>query len=297
MMKGHGKEISCIEWSNNRSNGPVILTSSWDGSIKSWDGVNGSNISMVTPDTNMPGNIIYCVSWSPTIPGTFCSSSSDGSLNVYDLNEPSSSMKGAIKIPASNSELLSCDWNKYNQNIIVTSSVDGLINGFDIRFPSSPPLFVLPGHSRAIKRVKCSPFKESIIASVSYDFTTRIWDVNHLNANVSPLVLTMQNHTEFVYGLDFSIHQPDVLVDCAWDQSVVISSLFAAPQWFQLVPYLLIRIPLEETKNKWNFWFEKTAERRNVEGREMKKCLEIVTMNVSWIFNFPSFRAFLKSIL
>lgn len=235
-MKGHEKEISCIEWSNNRLNGPIILTSSWDGTIKSWDGIKGSNISQVCPTIDSSGaeggggekGIIYCVSWSPIIPRTFCSSNSDGSLKVYDLNDPSIKNKGAINIPSSKSELLSCDWNKYNQNIIVTSSVDGFINGFDIRSPFTP-LFVLSGHSRAIKKIKCSPFKENIIASVSYDFTTRVWDLNNCNKPLSPLIITMQNHTEFVYGLDFSLHHPDVLVDCSWDQSVVISSPFDTP--------------------------------------------------------------------
>lgn len=231
VIKGHEKEISCIEWSNNRINGPIILTSSWDGTIKSWDGMNGTNISQVCPaidKVDTAGGIIYCVSWSPIIPRTFCSSNSDGSLKVYDLNDPSiknNTTHGIININASKSELLSCDWNKYNQNIIVTSSVDGLINAFDIRSPIAP-LFVLPGHSRAIKKVKCSPFKENIIASVSYDFTTRIWDFNNCNKPLSPLIITMKNHTEFVYGLDWSLHHPDVIVDCSWDQSVVISSPF-----------------------------------------------------------------------
>lgn len=39
-------------------------------------------------------------------------------------------------------EVLSCDWNKYNQNLVVTSSTDCNIYGWDLRQPSQS-VFVL----------------------------------------------------------------------------------------------------------------------------------------------------------
>lgn len=39
-------------------------------------------------------------------------------------------------------EVLSCDWSKYNQNLIVTSSTDCNVCGWDLRQPTQP-VFVL----------------------------------------------------------------------------------------------------------------------------------------------------------
>ncbi len=48
----------------------------------------------------------------------------------------------------------------------------------------------------------------------------RIWDTASATC-----VRTFEDHSEFVAGLDFSTHEAGVLVDCAWDQSVVLRRL------------------------------------------------------------------------
>ena len=93
-------------------------------------------------------------------------------------------------------EILTCDWNKYNENILVTGSVDKPIRVWvraalpmslfafffsytltpcltyshprsqDLRAPEQE-LSVLRGHSYAVRRVKCSPHDEHVIASCS----------------------------------------------------------------------------------------------------------------------------------
>ncbi|KAK7032520.1 peroxisomal targeting signal 2 receptor, partial [Halocaridina rubra] len=72
------------------------------------------------------------------------------------------------------------------------------------------------GHEYPVRRLKYSPFVSTQIATVSYDFTTRLWDTS----SPEPCTDVHQSHSEFVYGLDFSNHIQGLMADCAWDQTV-----------------------------------------------------------------------------
>ena len=75
-------------------------------------------------------------------------------------------MASTATIKAHNFEILTCDWNKYNENIVVTGSVDKTIKIWDLRNPEQE-LNVLKGHTYGVRRVKCSPHDESVIGSCS----------------------------------------------------------------------------------------------------------------------------------
>lgn len=47
-------------------------------------------------------------------------------------------------------------------------------------------------------------------------FIFRIWDINH---NEECLEL-LEDHNEFVYGIDWNLNHPNQLADCAWDSTV-----------------------------------------------------------------------------
>ena len=65
------------------------------------------------------------------------------------------------------------DWNKYQENMIITGSTDKSIKVWDLR-RSDHELLCLRGHEYAVRRVKCSPHDGNIIASASYDMTMEI---------------------------------------------------------------------------------------------------------------------------
>lgn len=81
-------------------------------------------------------------------------------MNIVNLNK------------YSDLKILTCDWSKFDANILATGSSDGLIRGFDIR-NFGVPVFELRGAELAIRRLQFSPFDQHIIASVGYDGTTR----------------------------------------------------------------------------------------------------------------------------
>ncbi|CAG8565841.1 15462_t:CDS:2 [Funneliformis caledonium] len=110
------------------------------------------------------------------------------------------------------------DWNKYQENIIVTASSDKSVKVWDLRRPDRE-LLCLRGHEYAVRRVKCSPHNGNIIASVSYDMTMRIWDISR---QTNPLVNVYDGHSEFVVGLDFNLYIEGQIATCAWDENVHI---------------------------------------------------------------------------
>ena len=112
--------------------------------------------------------------------------------------------------------------------MVVTGSVDKTIRGFDTRAgPAGRPLFQLEGHSYAVRRVKCSPHAENIVASCSYDFTTKIWDISRPHGLQQ--LQSFDDHTEFVIGMDWNLHTPGELIDCAWDETLIVRRLPPPP--------------------------------------------------------------------
>lgn len=96
-------------------------------------------------------------------------------------------------------EVLACDWSKYDENVLFTGGVDRTLRCWDLR-RLSLPVFTLEGHTQALRRIKCDPFRGERIASCSYDFTVRFWDVGRPPAQ--QLLHTVAHHSEFIFGLD-----------------------------------------------------------------------------------------------
>ncbi|XP_072178649.1 peroxisomal targeting signal 2 receptor-like [Diadema setosum] len=207
--KEHSKEVYCVNWSQTRDQ-HLVVSASWDRTVKIWDPNRDHSLRTFVGHRHN----VYTAVWSPIVPGCFATSSGDGSLCVWDINRP---QKPRFLIPVSKADVISCDWCKYDQNIIVAGSVDSKIRGWDLRNPSKV-LFQLGGHTHAIRRLKCSPHHKCVLASSSYDFTVRTWNFAQQPAPLE----TIEHHTEFVCGLDFNIHVPGQLADCAWDERTVV---------------------------------------------------------------------------
>lgn len=159
----------------------------------------------------------------------------------------------SLQIQAHQSEVLSLDWNKYHSHLIATGSVDQSIKIHDLRMVTSQPpqlgsmiptmqpiatVASLLGHEYAVRRVAWSPHSPNILASASYDMTSRLWEINSGNLG-SPsagggvqfgpnglgggrLVRIHDSHTEFVVGVAFSLYEEGLVASCGWDQEVQI---------------------------------------------------------------------------
>ncbi|XP_019861948.1 PREDICTED: peroxisome biogenesis protein 7-like, partial [Amphimedon queenslandica] len=126
-------------------------------------------------------------------------SQGDGTLRLWDVSQ--SLNTGTVN--DGGNEVLSCSWNKYEQNLLCSAGTDNTIKLWDIR-QFTVPLLIMTGHSQSVRQIKFDPHTPSYLASCSYDFTVRLWDtVNPLH----PLIQTISHHNEFTYSVDFSVHQ------------------------------------------------------------------------------------------
>ncbi|KAK3255722.1 peroxisomal targeting signal 2 receptor [Cymbomonas tetramitiformis] len=133
---------------------------------------------------------------------------------IWDLRQPVSSLTMA----AHEHEILSVDWNKYNDCLVATGSVDKTVRIFDVRMPMQA-MHILHGHTYAVRRVKCSPHSESLVYSCSYDMTMCMWDFARQG---DPLVRKFDHHTEFAIGLDVSSLVEGMVASTGWDAMVYV---------------------------------------------------------------------------
>ena len=79
------------------------------------------------------------------------------------------------------SDLLSLDWNKYDEWNVCTATTSDLLF-WDLRSLARGPVNRIPGaHRRAIKRVRFSPWQGNRLTSVGFDMSLRSWDLTALN--------------------------------------------------------------------------------------------------------------------
>lgn len=143
----------------------------------------------------------------------FGSASGDQTIKIWDAKVP----RSVQTVHAHHNEILSLDWNKYQENVLVSGSVDHTVKVWDLR-NTSCEVVCLRGHEYAIRRVKCSPHQGNIIASASYDMTMRLWDTMSVNS----LLDVHDLHTEFVLGVDFNLYVEGEIATCAWDENIHI---------------------------------------------------------------------------
>jgi peroxin-7 len=138
---------------------------------------------------------VYQAMFSPHQPDILATCSTDGTLKVFDLRAPSYMNTGpntntftnpisaaVLTVPASGTEVLSIDWNKYRPMVLASSGVDKHVKVWDCRMvQAGGPGQVggicetqLLGHEYAVRKVQWSPHRPDVLATASYDMTCRV---------------------------------------------------------------------------------------------------------------------------
>lgn len=155
---------------------------------------------------------VYQALFSPHQPNVLATCSTDGTLKIFDLRSQLYATTGpnnftqplsaaALTVPASGTEVLSLDWNKYQPFVLASAGVDKVIKIWDCRMIKLGPgpdngqavggicERQLPGHEYAVRKVQWSPHRPDVLATASYDMTCRVYV-----------------HYDFAYGVDTNRH-------------------------------------------------------------------------------------------
>ncbi|KAF7308916.1 Peroxin 7 [Mycena kentingensis (nom. inval.)] len=226
----HTREVFSVDWSNIKKD--TFVSASWDGNVKVWTPERPR--SLLTLHAHQ--SCVYQALFSPHKPDLVASCSTDGTLRMFDLRTPSyvsgpgtntfttPLSTAVLTVPASGTEILTLDWNKYRPFVLASAGVDKLAKVWDCRMIKLQETgqvggaceTQLLGHEFAVRKVQWSPHRAEILATASYDMTCRVW-------NTAPppgrpqLIHIYDPHTEFVVGCSWSLYDEGVLASCGWD--------------------------------------------------------------------------------
>jgi peroxin-7 len=158
-------------------------------------------------------SIVYEARWHPRRSGLIASVSADCSLRLFDIKQ-SSNIVNRLAHPA---EILSLDWSKYDDHLLVTGACDNRLRLWDIRMITNA-LMIFEGHEAAVRRVKFDPYRRDRLASTGYDGQLKLWNLTSTNSNIN--IHTERICKEFIYGLDWNLFERDKLAVGAWDKIV-----------------------------------------------------------------------------
>ncbi|KAL1726212.1 WD40-repeat-containing domain protein [Schizophyllum commune] len=235
----HTREVFSVDWSNLQKD--LFVSSSWDGNVKLWNPDRPHSLFTL----NAHHACVYQALFSPHQPDTIATCSTDGTLKIFDLRAPAyvpappgtttlppPMHAAALTVPASPTEILSLDWNKYRPWVIATGGVDRAVKVWDCRMVKvggdagqgqmgAPCETQLLGHEYAVRKVQWSPHRAEMLATASYDMTCRIWSTT-APPGQPQLLDILDPHTEFVVGCSWSLYEPGVLATCGWDSRLHI---------------------------------------------------------------------------
>ncbi|KAH9832603.1 peroxin 7 [Rhodofomes roseus] len=225
----HTREAFSVDWSNVQKD--KFVSSSWDGTVKLWSPERPHSLTTL----HAHQMCVYQALFSPHQPDLIATCSTDGSVKLFDLRAPAyaggsnaftrPTSAAALTVPASGTEVLSIDWNKYRPFVLASAGVDKTIKVWDCRMvklggsqEQVGGVCELPlvGHEYAVRKVKWSPHRPDVLASSSYDMTCRVWSTTPLPSGGHMLYIN-DAHTEFVVGCEWSLYDEGLLASCGWD--------------------------------------------------------------------------------
>lgn len=192
------------------------------------------------PNNNNNKDCIYQSQFSPHDPNLLICCSGDSYTTIFDLRDPYNTQRNFLS--HAGMEVLSADFNKYRPNVLATAGVDNSIRIWDFRMLVARDAAIcineiVNAHDLAVRKVVWSPHHSDILLSTSYDMSCKIWNdlsydpiqqrktgkTNSLDFTGNGCRFIMNQHTEFVFGADWSMWgQPGYVASTGWDGNVFI---------------------------------------------------------------------------
>jgi len=202
-LTGHKSEIEHVEYSRN---GEVLLTSSRDGVVRTWNAVSGEELHQFRAVS------LSNVGCMPTISpdGRLVAAATKETPNAITLWKADTGQV-AEELAARNQTGLSLAFSPDGRRLISACS-DNDIQMWDVE--SCKELLVLKGHTDIVRRVAYSPDGE-LIASCSHDGTVRLWE-----AATGQAVCVLSGHSGAVYDVAYGSSSKRI-ASCSGKETII----------------------------------------------------------------------------
>ncbi|KYQ89529.1 WD-40 repeat-containing protein [Tieghemostelium lacteum] len=208
-------------------NQSVIATKTVSSDVYIFDTSNHLSLpsdNKCTPDLVLKGHQKegYGVSWSPLKQGYLLSSSDDGTICMWDINDVTKSdrtVNALHTFKGHQSVAEDVAWHYIQENYFGSVDDDKKLFLWDTR--QQTPVQQVVAHSAEVNSLSFNPFCEFLIATGSNDKTVALWDMRNLSTRLHSLV----SHSEEVFQVHFSPHNETILASCGSDRRVNIWDL------------------------------------------------------------------------
>ncbi|KRZ69197.1 putative histone-binding protein lin-53 [Trichinella papuae] len=164
----------------NRLNPGYLLSSDIDGHLCIWDingkSLDGGKLPPLHSITKDKPSGINQVAWSTKNSLQFGAAGYTGGLYIWDMRSLKSDAP-VFSFEAHPSSTTSLAFHPTIDCMIATSSINGTFSVWDLRHLKAP-FYTLEWLSRAVNKVRWSPFHESILATSCNDKNIYLWNLN-----------------------------------------------------------------------------------------------------------------------
>lgn len=127
---------------------------------------------------NAHSKSIEDIQFSPVQPNVVATCSSDNTIRIFDLKDPSSAVSSSMCINSHQSDVNVISWNPCNPTLLASGDDDGIFKVFDLRFPNKAPITEITFHEDAICSIDWQPHDEWTLSVGSLDNRVSIWDLS-----------------------------------------------------------------------------------------------------------------------
>lgn len=219
-LLGHTKEGFGLSWSTLKEG--YLLSGSDDHRICIWD-INSSTPLIKTIEEHK--SVVEDVNWNKQIESVFVSCGDDRKMMIWDIRQD----KPTYCVEAHLQEVNSCEFNPFNEYLILTSSNDKTCALWDLR-NLGQKLHTFKHHKNDVISARWNPNIMSLFASFSSDRRVNIWDCSQIGKSVpendedgpSELLFTHGGHTARISDMDWNVNEELMCVSVSDDNIVQV---------------------------------------------------------------------------
>lgn len=175
------------------------------------------------------------IQFSPLQAQILATSSSDNSIKLFDLRDPSKTMLSCLQIKSHTSDVNVISWNSINPNLLASGDDQGIIKVFDLRYPNKAALSEIEFHVDSICSIDWQPHDEWTLAVGSLDNRISLWDLS-VESDQSGLSSLQQSEEDIPDQLLFLHQGQEELRELRWHpvyKDVVLSTALDSFNVFQ----------------------------------------------------------------